>query len=187
MCDDSGKVIFVGNAGVGKTSIIRQLMAEPWSELWRPTIEMSRFTLPVNVEGNIVDLDIWDTAGQEQYYAVSKFMYRDATVALIVFDVSDESSAEALWIWKNHVESVANPPPVFFYVGNKVDLPQAYSTEKYPFLQESNCILVSAKTGDGIRELTTSVAKAVFERGAHSNAENFLDVVPNTSEKQCCS
>jgi small GTP-binding protein len=92
---DSIKVVVVGSCGCGKTSIINRLANDTFSAEHISTEGASfnqiEFTFP-EYQNKILNMEIWDTAGQEQYRALSKIFYKDADAAILVYDTTNKES-----------------------------------------------------------------------------------------------
>ena len=113
------KVIFVGDSGVGKTSILNTYSNK--NDTPKVTIGIE-FT-EKHIEKHNLTLQIWDCAGQERFRALTKLYYRGARICILVFDLSNKTSLESLenyWIptIKNNTDSIIQ----FILIGNKLDL-----------------------------------------------------------------
>jgi GTPase SAR1 family protein len=82
------KVVFIGNAGVGKTLIISGKCMGSFQPPLRPTLGSDHHALDVRVDGKVFSLHIWDTAGQEMYSSLVFFYLRDCDVACTVSSAS---------------------------------------------------------------------------------------------------
>jgi small GTP-binding protein len=74
------------------------------------------------VEDAIVKSQIWDTAGQERYRAITNAYYRNAVGALLVYDISKQSSFENIKRWLKELRDHAEDTISIMLVGNKCDL-----------------------------------------------------------------
>lgn len=72
--------------------------------------------------GRVFKLQIWDTAGQEKYKSIAKIYYKDAKIAILVYDVTDERSFIAMQEWAESVFSITSKDILLAVVGNKTDL-----------------------------------------------------------------
>ncbi|CAB1312898.1 unnamed protein product [Coregonus sp. 'balchen'] len=105
------KVVVVGNGAVGKSSMIQRYCKGIFTKDYKKTI--------VNDED--VRLMLWDTAGQEEFDAITKAYYRGAQACVLVFSTTDRESFEAISSWWEKVEiEVGDIPTVL--VQNKIDL-----------------------------------------------------------------
>lgn len=99
---DPLKIILVGNSGCGKTTLFNCFLNKPDHKREKPTISPSCMKVDIQTEkGDILTVEIWDTAGQEQYYALSQMFYRDADVALVCYTMDDKDSIQK-WIDRVH-------------------------------------------------------------------------------------
>ncbi|XP_077449237.1 ras-related protein Rab-38b isoform X2 [Stigmatopora argus] len=100
------KVLVIGDLGVGKTSIIRRYVHQTFSHNYRATIGVD-FALKVLRwdADETVRLQLWDIAGQERFGNMTRVYYREATGAMIVFDVTRPSTFEAVLRWKEDLDS----------------------------------------------------------------------------------
>ena len=95
----SCKVVLLGESGVGKTCIIDRLINNKFEENVEPTKGASFGTKIMNLdefEEKNIQLGIWDTAGQEKYRSLSKIFYKDANIAILVYDITDKKSFEEI-------------------------------------------------------------------------------------------
>ena len=90
----SCKVVLLGESGVGKTCIISRYVNNTYDERSETTNGASYASRVVEFEryGKSLRLDIWDTAGQEKYRSLTKFFYKDAAIAVLVYDITRRNS-----------------------------------------------------------------------------------------------
>lgn len=82
------KFIIIGDAGVGKSCILHQFVEGKYKKSSSHTIGVEFGSKILQVGNSRIKLQIWDTAGQDRYRAVTRSYYRGAAGALIVYDVS---------------------------------------------------------------------------------------------------
>jgi small GTP-binding protein len=121
------KIIVVGDMGTGKTCIIRKFVEGKYSEFYRTTIgvDFANKVVAWN-ETTTVDIQLWDIAGQERWGNMTSVYYREAVGALVVFDMTRESTRETVQEWKKDIDdkvrtSLGEPLPTLL-IGNKIDL-----------------------------------------------------------------
>ena len=114
------KVIVVGNGGVGKSSMTARYCRGVFTSTYKKTIgvDFLEKTIPVS-ELETVKLMIWDTAGQEEFDALTASYYRGTGACALVFSTVDRASFEAVEKWKRKVEEQCGPI-VMAMVQNKV-------------------------------------------------------------------
>ena len=100
------KVILLGEYGVGKSCIISRFINNTFED---NITSYSRKTLTFDeFQGKSIKFEIWDTAGQEKYHAFSKNFYKDADVAILVYDITRKESFEKIQkYWYNQVKEYA--------------------------------------------------------------------------------
>ncbi len=172
MDDDEGedaktcKVVLLGESGVGKTSIISRFINDRFDETLMTTTGASyagKNMLFPEFGGQAIKFEIWDTAGQEKYRALTQIFYKDASIAILVYDITNEDSFEEIQnYWYNQIKECAPRNIIIGLAANKSDL---FDSEKIPeekarkFANEIGAIfrLTSACTSVGIEELFHSV------------------------------
>ncbi|KDO33818.1 hypothetical protein SPRG_01697 [Saprolegnia parasitica CBS 223.65] len=105
-CDDfekTVKVIVLGNGNVGKTSLTTQYAKGRFTSTYKKTIGVDFMERTVNIDGDDVQLMIWDTAGQEEFDALTSRYYKGAGAAVYVFSTTDRASFDALPSWQQKV------------------------------------------------------------------------------------
>ena len=179
--DYLAKTIAVGDAGVGKSSLLRMYYQGTFNDHIDGTLGLEFYTKIVTVaDGKRVKLRLWDTAGQERFRSLPRVHYRGASATLLVFDVSSDPKnlVERLAHWLTEIKANtedANTPSIFL-VGNKCDLVDSGTNEAIEvgrkFASENNCefMLTSAKTNTGLTELFASVAAKAIVFSQHKDA-----------------
>ncbi len=76
------------------------------------------------VDNQILKLQIWDTAGQENFRSVTRSYYRGACCALLLYDVTRRDTFYHVSQWVEEARAIANPHMVITLIGNKIDLDQ---------------------------------------------------------------
>lgn len=116
------KVVILGAQGVGKTSLVLRHVGNTFTSYVSPTIGASFFTFSMTLRGYKIKLQLWDTAGQERFRSMAPMYYRRANAAMIVYDVTRESTFEEAREWIKELESKVDTKLALCVVGNKCDL-----------------------------------------------------------------
>ena len=156
------KVVFLGAAGVGKTSLLSRLMYDDFNKDYNTTIGVDFFMKPVQVQGRTVTLQIWDTAGQERFKSLVPTYIRDSNVAVIVYDVSNEESFDEAQFWYQAVLNERGNDAKCVLVGNKNDLESRITHQKvsdFAKARQMTTIETSAKTGQNVSRLFKLVSE----------------------------
>jgi small GTP-binding protein len=167
--DSARKVVLVGDSGVGKTSILLQLSEHLFRRITTPTVGSGCYVQSFKSSQGPVSLQIWDTAGEERYRSFTKLYSRGAEAAVIVFDVADELTFQAVTDWIAVVRDSAADSLLIYIVGNKIDLDERVVTldQGTEFAQKHGFKYydVSAATGENIEFVFTDIAEAIVHAG----------------------
>jgi small GTP-binding protein len=120
------KVVLLGNSQVGKTCIITRLISGRFSES-APTIGAAFQTHMLSTPNGSVTLQIWDTAGQEQYRSLSPMYYRAAQVAILCYDITSVPSFDAISDWIRELDDRAGKSIQIIVAATKTDLAAAWT------------------------------------------------------------
>ena len=90
--DLSFKIIIIGDAAVGKSSLTLNAVHNKFLDCYTPTIGFEFSTLNIRVNDKYIKLQIWDTCGQEAYRSLINSFYRNSSLAMIVYAINDEKS-----------------------------------------------------------------------------------------------
>ena len=123
----------LGDAGVGKTCVLRRFAEGSFVSSTRATIgmDLKRTTIDLDGKGGVpYALQLWDTAGQEKFRSVVSSYYRGAHGVLLMYDVTRRPTFEALEGWLTEVRAKCDEGVVVVVVGNKLDLRKGGSSAK---------------------------------------------------------
>ena len=214
----SQKLVLIGDSNVGKTSIIDQFIDGRFGET-KPsvgalhklkTIKLNNSNYSYNDNSNNnnnlnentnnnsnlnnleeVQLDIWDTAGQEKFKSIVPMYYKGSKGIMIIYDITSMESFEGAKKWIGDIESSYNLA-ILFLVGNKVDLKEnrAVSTEvaqSYALSKNITHFECSAKSNEGILEVFTAIAGKMPKNVENNNSNKLsLNKSPAKSEDSGC-
>ncbi|WVQ97638.1 hypothetical protein IAU59_004752 [Kwoniella sp. CBS 9459] len=116
------KLVLLGEAAVGKSSLVLRFCQGDFNENTSPTIGAAFLTQKCRLENRIVKFEIWDTAGQERFHSLAPMYYRNAQAAVVVYDITKAASLEKAKAWVKELQRQANANIVIALVGNKLDL-----------------------------------------------------------------
>lgn len=116
------KLVLLGEAAVGKSSLVLRFVQDDFNENTSPTIGAAFLTQKCRLENRIVKFEIWDTAGQERFHSLAPMYYRNAQAAVVVYDITKSASLEKAKAWVKELQRQASPNIVIALVGNKLDL-----------------------------------------------------------------
>ncbi|KAG8749632.1 hypothetical protein FRC14_001217 [Serendipita sp. 396] len=198
------KLVLLGEAAVGKSSVVMRFVNNEFQANKEPTIGAAFLTQKCRLEDRVLRYEIWDTAGQERFHSLAPMYYRNAQAAVVVYDVTKAASLEKAKSWVKELQRQANPNIVIALAGNKIDLVSGQGSSKpatttstaedddeaddatatpgetdeaagseslrqvpkeeaLAYATEAGLLFteISAKTGEGIVELFTDIAKKI--------------------------
>merc|ERR1712137_1541121 len=116
------KVVILGDSGVGKSSILLRFVTNDFHPNYESTIGASFMAKMMIHNDKAYKLQIWDTAGQEKYHCLAPLYYKDSTVAIVVYDVTNRESFKVVQNRVKEVQKFGSKDLVLAIVGNKIDL-----------------------------------------------------------------
>lgn len=151
----SVKLVLLGDSGVGKTSIATQYISGKAPQSVKPTIGAAFVTKSIVVDGQPIELLIWDTAGQEVYRGLAPMYYRSALIAIVVYDITRQQSYESVSYWINELKANADSRTIIVVCANKSDLEEQRTVDEniaQQFAESHGALFAatSATTGAGI-------------------------------------
>ena len=187
MIGRSCKVVLVGNAGVGKSSIAMRYCKDMFNEFNDSTIGASFTAKSLIHDDEVVRLEIWDTAGQEKYHSLASLYYRNAGAIIIVYDITSKDSYEKTKDWYTELndDGLADNALIVL-VGNKADLHEKRvipSIVTDVFFKDVYHVETSAKSDEGINSLFDHIVKNVKYKPVQTKITVTQTVKPNT----CCN
>ena len=131
MIEDRGiKVILLGEAGVGKTNLIRVAMGKKFEKNVDATISSAFYGSKIDYNEKTYQYCLWDTAGQEVYRSLNKIFIKDSKIIIIVFSIINRDSFTGIDFWINYVKEILKEDSyIMAIVGNKIDL---YDEQQIP-------------------------------------------------------
>ncbi|KAI5292746.1 Phosphoserine transaminase [Ascosphaera acerosa] len=118
----SVKLVLLGEAAVGKSSLVLRFVNNDFQENKEPTIGAAFLTQKCSLPARTIKFEIWDTAGQERFASLAPMYYRNAQAALVVYDITKPPSLAKAKHWVAELQRQASPGIVIALVGNKLDL-----------------------------------------------------------------
>jgi len=193
------KVVLIGDAGVGKSSILDNLTNNQFYYNYDMTIGVEYNSKIVTQDAKYIKLQIWDTAGQEVFRSITKSYYRNNSVIIIVYDTTNYTSFLNVKTWLNDIKEFTNESLIYL-VGNKVDMWRDRKVtyeegDKFAKEHNLNFIEISAKNKEG-KELFDNIILKLSEKIDHKihlpgfsygSIDRLNDVDTESSYKECCS
>ena len=141
------KIIFVGDAGVGKTCIINRIVDNPFSDTYEMSIGVDFMSKNLRYHGQNIKLQIWDSAGQEKYKGLIPSYVRNSPIVFVVYDISSKTPCKNVPSWISLRRAIENTTIIL--CGNKTDLTrevQKSKGEQFAKKEGISFLKVSSKT-----------------------------------------
>lgn len=187
------KCVMVGDSGVGKTCIVLRLKESAFNPGTSPTI-VAQFTQhTVEINDITVELNIWDTAGQDRFRDLGTLYFRGSAFGIFVFDISSMTSYTNIPRWIDEFKSVNGSEKTIVICANKTDLEPEYwevdLTAAEEFAKSHNYLFfsVSALTGHGIDDLFTGACAEIIKRKHFENeSKPKMELTEEKQDKSGC-
>ncbi len=116
------KILLLGDSAVGKSCLLLRYCDDSFQDIHLATIGLDFRLKTLNLDNNKkIKAQIWDTAGQDRFRAITKNYYRGANGILLIFDITDRSSFEHIRNWIEQIKEEAPEQIIIYLVGNKID------------------------------------------------------------------
>ena len=172
MTSDAIKVVVVGDGAVGKTCLLIRYSSDVFAEVYIPTV-FDNFSVDVMRNNRVVKLNLWDTAGQEEYDRLRQMAYDQTNVFLVCFALNSTTSLDNVkqkWIPEIRQNCPKTP---FILVGTKKDIRDDNQNTLHIDYKDglamaksigaASFIECSSKNGEGVR--------AVFEQSIRASLQ----------------
>ena len=163
------KVIILGLFNVGKTTIIGKLMNMPDKE-YEPTLSLDIKNVQIKVNDKILQIQFWDTCGNDQFAGSTPNLFKNASLAILVYAINDHKSFDNLSRWYNLVKDHSFDCNLFL-IGNKSDLENEREVaikEVEDFKNNYDDIKIffetSAKSGENMDKLFENISITLYEK-----------------------
>lgn len=198
------KYVLVGDSGVGKSCLLRQFTHGRFDSMQDSTIGVDFGHRMITVQQKAVKLQIWDTAGQENFRSIVKCYYRGAAAALLVYDVTKRQTFEHLETWYRELCTQTQGHDILVaVVANKCEqgiVGEVTRKQGQDWAQDRGLLFfeTSAKSGQGVSEAFEGIAQAIclsLERGTWRHPSSGSKGVVTATERStapspqslCCS
>jgi Ras-related protein Rab-6A len=142
------KVLFLGDPGVGKSSLVLRGTSKKYNSLYKPTVGFDLLNHIVKINDKVIKLQIWDTCGQEEFSMCNQSLFKNVTIAIMVYSIINKNSFDNIKKWVSRVKNLSKENTIFFLVGNKSDLNtqrevkflegKTYGIENFQFFVETS-------------------------------------------------
>lgn len=166
----SVKLVLLGEAAVGKSSLVLRFVSNDFQENKEPTIGAAFLTQKCTIGDRTIKYEIWDTAGQERFASLAPMYYRNAQAALVVYDITKPASFIKARHWVKELHEQASKDITIALVGNKVDLVENDNDS------EESLRKVSVEEGKALAEEEGLLFFETSAKSAYNVNEVFVDI-----------
>eukprot|EP01088_Endostelium_zonatum_P002027 TRINITY_DN12450_c0_g1_i1.p1 TRINITY_DN12450_c0_g1~~TRINITY_DN12450_c0_g1_i1.p1 ORF type:complete len:209 (-),score=55.78 TRINITY_DN12450_c0_g1_i1:141-767(-) len=176
------KLVLLGQAGVGKSNLVLRFVKNEFNPSNESTIGAAFLTQTVALNNQtVVKFEIWDTAGQERFNSLAPMYYRGAQAALVVYDITNDSSFTRAKSWVKELQTKGTAKMVIALVGNKNDMEEnrrVQATEAQSYAEENGILFMetSAKTGVNVAEIFEQIAKTLPKEKPSGAKQPYLNL-----------
>ena len=206
VCDLTYKTIVIGDSGVGKSCLTVQAVHNKFEELYRATVGFEFMSFNIRINKVVIKLQIWDTCGQEVYKSLITGLYRNTSLAIIIYSVANKNSFQHVENWIKELKLNSSKNIKIILVGNKCDLA---NERKISYQEGENLkkkhkldyfLEASAKTGNNAKNILIEAAKILYKgyseiktneennilNDSQSNSQKLDSEKSVKKKKKCC-
>ena len=170
--DEVIKIVLLGEVFTGKSSLINAYMNENFNPDLRSTVSPSYYSKTISIKNKTILINMWDTAGQEQYRAMNKIFIKNSNIILFIYDITNKKTLNNLSFWYTYVQDIlGNNNVLYAVVGNKIDL-----FDKEQELKAANKEFNLVNTEEGI-QYAHKIGAEFLETSAKEFASGFVDFI----------
>ena len=187
------KILLLGDSEVGKSCFLMRYADNVFVDNYITTIGLDYKLKYVQLDsGQVIKVQLWDTAGQDRYRTIAKNYYKGSHGILLLYDVTKTSSFENIREWIKDIREEVYEKAIIFLIGNKIDKKDQIKikTEDAEKLAEEFNIPffeASAKSGENVDEIFKALYKKISEVYVDIQQEGGTKLSKkNKKSKKCC-
>ena len=170
------KIILIGDSAVGKTNIMSKYLKGEFQENTKATVGVEFGSKLFKIDNHTIKAQIWDTAGQEKYKAITGAYYKGSKGAFVVYDITRRDTFESADRWINDLKVTADPKINIILIGNKCDLEDKREVLKEQGEEKAksfDCAFLetSALKGDNIDKGFEMMVNEIFKKYGEESME----------------
>ena len=172
------KYIIIGDSAVGKSNLLLRYVDNKFNENHVLTLGVEFAAKNIQIEEQIFRMQIWDTAGQENFRSITRSFYKNSACVIIVYDITSRETFTNVKTWIKDCMQTCSKNVFMVLVGNKVDdetSRQVSTNEGETFAKEHGMTFFesSAKTGKNVEEIFKTSAKEIAKRLKNGEYEDI--------------
>lgn len=189
------KLILLGDSAVGKTSFFKKYFQKLFDYNFMSTVGIVDDYKKIKINSTVIKLQLWDTAGQEQFRSLPRRYYSNADGILLLFDLTNERSFENISGWVKDINTHSKEGLTIFLLGTKCDLVSerkiAFDTAlDMAFEHKIKYVEVSAKEDINITDVIAKISNRIYKKGFNDENQSILikkeKKAKQQNKKKCC-
>ena len=186
------KVLLLGDTTVGKTCFLMKYTDKTFQDIHMATIGLDYRLKTMKLKsGKDIKLQIWDTAGQDRFRAITKNYYKGSHGIILIYDVTNLQTFENVKNWVNQIREEASTKVVIYIAANKIDMETERKVTKqegeslaqelgFPFME------TSAKSGININETFEYMIKRINKEYGNTPQKTNKNKLYKAKSRKCC-
>ena len=186
------KVLLLGDSSVGKTCFLMKYTDKTFQDIHMATIGLDYRLKSMKLKsGKNIKLQIWDTAGQDRFRAITKNYYKGSHGIILIYDVTNVQTFENVKQWVSQIREEASANVIIYIAGNKIDMEEERKVNKeegeklaeelgFPFVE------TSAKSGININETFEDLVERIDKIYGNSPQKVTRNNLYKAKDKKCC-
>ena len=186
------KVLLLGDTTVGKTCFLMKYTDKTFQDIHMATIGLDYRLKSMKLKsGKNIKLQIWDTAGQDRFRAITKNYYKGSHGIILIYDVTNVQTFENVKQWVSQIREEASANVIIYIAGNKIDMEEERKVNKeegeklaeelgFPFVE------TSAKSGININETFEDLVERIDKIYGNSPQKITRNNLYKAKDKKCC-
>ena len=176
------KIIIIGDSCVGKSCLTLRACKNEFESCYTSTVGYDFFKMDIKINDKKINLQIWDTCGQEKFRSLISNFYRNSSLAIIVYSIDNQNSYNNIGEWLNEIRELTNPDIKIFLIGNKSDLAnyRKISKQKAKSFCDENGLdyftETSAKNGENVEKTFAYAAYLLMRESIKQSNKNIRNI-----------
>ena len=186
------KILLLGDITVGKTCFLMKHTDKSFQDIYMATIGLDYHLKSMKLKnGKDIKLQMWDTAGQDRYRAITKNYYKGSHGILLLYDITNLRTFESVKQWVTQIREEAPRNVIIYLVGNKTDLEEEREVQKeegeqlaeelgFPFTESS------ARNGFNVNETIEDLAERIDKLFGNKPQKPVKNKLYKVKDNKCC-
>ena len=169
------KMIIIGDTACGKSKLVERFLLNNYEQRQLSTYALTMYRHTCEIDNKEYKIDLWDTAGQEQYSKLHPSYYFAADCCIMVFDVTRKSTYDNVKKWYKAMREQCGDIPTIL-VANKIDLKPEVTKKKFQFAVKNSLPFYFASAADGTNVVKTfkDILDMTLEYKNNPTTDNFM-------------